>query len=82
MEVWQAWNTRGDLHIAALDSDGGARKPGCDGGKYAEFIDQVVLSESAFQRWDKTSFGELVYDERGEAMPSDHCPVAVTIRVQ
>ena len=79
VEVWQAWNTRADLHIAALDGDGGPRKPGCDGGKYAEFIDQVVLSDDAFQRWDKSSFGELVYDERGEAMPSDHCPIAVTI---
>jgi endonuclease/exonuclease/phosphatase family metal-dependent hydrolase len=78
-EVWQAWNTSGDLHIAALEGDGGPRVPGCDGGRYKEFIDQVVLSGGAFTRWDKGSFGELVYDERGDAMPSDHCPIAVTI---
>ncbi|BCW89381.1 hypothetical protein sos41_25430 [Alphaproteobacteria bacterium SO-S41] len=84
VEVWQALND-GDpaglsLHIAALEGDGGPRKPACDGGRYAEFIDQIVLSDRAFQRWDKGSFGELVYDERGDAMPSDHCPIAVTIQ--
>lgn len=79
VEVWQAWNAGGDLHIAALEGDGGPRAPGCDGGRYKDFIDLIVLSDGAFKRWDKSSFGELVYDERGEAMPSDHCPVAVTI---
>ena len=47
--------------------------------EYKEFIDQIVLSGAAFTRRDKGSFGELVYDERGDAMPSDHCPIAVTI---
>lgn len=79
VEVWQAWNAGGDLHIAALEGDGGPRAPGCNGGRYKEFIDQIVLSDGAFSRWDKASFGELVYEERGEAMPSDHCPIAVTI---
>lgn len=80
VEVWQAWSAGGDLHIAALEGDGGVRNPGCDGGRYKDFIDHIVLSQGAFSRWDKASFGELVYDERGDAMPSDHCPVAVTIR--
>lgn len=78
-EVWQAWNTGGNLHIAALEGEGGVRNPGCDGGKYKDFIDHIVLSGAAFSRWDKASFGELVYDERGDAMPSDHCPIAVTV---
>ncbi len=78
-DVWQAWNTEGDLHIAALEGDGAPHHPGCDGGRYKEFIDQIVLSGAAFSRWDKASFDELVYDERGDAMPSDHCPIAVTI---
>lgn len=78
-EVWQAWNADGNLHIAALEGDGGPRGPGCNDGRYADFIDHIVLSGRAFQRWDK-AFSELVYDERGDAAPSDHCPIAVTIR--
>ncbi len=81
MEVWQAWNADGGLHIAALEGGGGPRGPGCNDGRYADFIDHIVLSARAFQRWDK-AFSELVYDERGDAMPSDHCPIAVTIRGQ
>jgi hypothetical protein len=37
------------------------------------------LSDRAFKRWDRASFAELVYAERGDGMPSDHCPVAVTV---
>jgi exonuclease III len=82
-EVWQTWDDgdpKGlDLHIAALEAEGGPRSPGCDGGKYPDFIDHVVLSDRAFKRWDRASFAELVYAERGDGMPSDHCPVAVTV---
>jgi endonuclease/exonuclease/phosphatase family metal-dependent hydrolase len=82
-EVWQTWDDgdpKGlDLHIAALEAEGGPRSPGCDGGRYPDFIDHVVLSDRAFKRWDTASFAELVYAERGDAMPSDHCPVAVTV---
>lgn len=82
VEVWQAWDDgdpKGlDLHIAALEANGGPRAPKCDGGRYPDFIDHVVLSDRAFKRWDQ-GFGELVYDERGGAMPSDHCPVSVTL---
>ena len=83
MEVWQAWDDgdpKGlDLHIAALEADGGPYAPKCDGGRYPDFIDHVVLSGRAFKRWDRRSFSELAYDERGDAMPSDHCPVAVIL---
>jgi len=83
LEVWLAWDDldpKGlDLHIAALVAEGGPRSPQCNGGKYPDFIDHVVLSDRAFRRWDRSTFRELVYDETGDAAPSDHCPVAVTI---
>jgi exonuclease III len=83
VEVWQAWDDGDpaglDLHIAALEADGGPRSPGCDGGRYPDFIDHIVLSDRAFMQWDRASFSELVYAERGDAMPSDHCPVAVKL---
>ena len=83
VQVWQAWDDgdpKGlDLHIAALEADGGPYGPKCDGGRYPDFIDHVVLSGQAFKRWDRSSFSELAFDERGDAMPSDHCPVAVTL---
>ena len=85
VEVWQTWDDgdpKGlDLHIAALEASGGPQSPKCDGGRYPDFIDHMVLSERAFKLWDRTSFSELVYDERGDAMPSDHCPISVTLTV-
>jgi endonuclease/exonuclease/phosphatase family metal-dependent hydrolase len=79
--VWQAARKPGaGLRLAALDMAGGPHAPRCDGGRYKEFIDHIVLSQGAFAVTDPSSFSELVYAERGEAMPSDHCPVSVTLR--
>ena len=83
LEVWLAWDDldpKGlDLHIAALEAEGGPRSPQCNGGKYPDFIDHVVLSDRAFRRWNRSTFRELAYAELGDAAPSDHCPVAVSI---
>ena len=83
LEVWLAWDDldpKGlDLHVAALEAEGGPRSPQCNGGKYPDFIDHVVLSDRAFRRWDRSTFRELAYAELGDAAPSDHCPVAVNI---
>jgi endonuclease/exonuclease/phosphatase family metal-dependent hydrolase len=83
-EVWQQWDDADpaglDLHIAAAEAAGGPRSPQCDNGRYKDFIDYIVLSQRAFDRFDPASFTELAYGETGDAMPSDHCPVRLTIR--
>lgn len=82
-DVWLAWDDLDpqglDLHIAALEAEGGPRSPQCEGGKYRDYIDHIVLSDRAFRRWDRSSFRELTYAELGDEAPSDHCPVSVRI---
>jgi endonuclease/exonuclease/phosphatase family metal-dependent hydrolase len=82
-EVWQQRDDGDpaglDLHIAAAAAVGGPRAPQCDNGRYKEFIDNIVMSQRAFNLFYPGSFTEIVYAETGNAMPSDHCPVRVTI---
>ncbi len=81
-EVYREWDDGEpaglDLHIAAEDA--GAR-PRCDNAKYASFIDHIVLSARADAVLVPGSFAELVYAETGDAQPSDHCPVSVTLKL-
>jgi len=60
-----------DLALAA-----GGRHPACD-PRFRDFIDHVVLDKRA--AGDLIGFQELVYDAGGER-PSDHCPIAATLR--
>lgn len=85
-EVWLTWDDLDpaglDLHVAAHEAVGGPISPACDNGRYADFIDHIVLSDRAVKRWDHSSFRELAYSEVGNEMPSDHCPVSISISVQ
>lgn len=82
-EVWLTWDDLDpaglDLHVAAHEALGGPISPACNNGRYKEFIDHIVLSDRAFERWNRSTFKEIVYDEGGEDAPSDHCPISIAI---
>lgn len=82
-EVYQAWDDGDpaglDLHVAAGEVNATPQSPGCNDAKYPDFIDHIVLSGHAFAKVQRGSFAELVFAETGDAVPTDHCPVSVTI---
>jgi endonuclease/exonuclease/phosphatase family metal-dependent hydrolase len=53
------------------------------GERYEAFIDHIVVSRSLAERIVPGSFVQLVYDrdEPRRAKLSDHCPIAVTVRL-
>ncbi|KCZ93117.1 endonuclease/exonuclease/phosphatase family protein [Hyphomonas hirschiana VP5] len=71
--VWTGLNdgTPAGLHIA-----GAGTGPSCD-PRYREFIDFLLLSDTALTRMVAGSFRETTYDT--PARPSDHCPISLSI---
>jgi endonuclease/exonuclease/phosphatase family metal-dependent hydrolase len=53
------------------------------GERYEAFIDHILVSRSLAELIVPGSFEQLVYDreEAGRAKLSDHCPIAVTVRL-
>jgi len=66
-----------DLHDAGF-----GRRPPCWNGRYAQYIDHIVLSRTAAAWLVPGSFRQQVYDEADapwEGVLSDHCPIEVRI---
>jgi hypothetical protein len=48
--------------------------------RYPNFIDHIVLDRKAANRRVPGSFEEFTYGVAEEKHPSDHCPIAISLR--
>lgn len=74
--VWQDLN---DGDPMGLSLAGAGTGPGCN-PRYGEFIDFLVLNETAARHKVEGSFFETTFSGPRERHPSDHCPIAVDVR--
>lgn len=71
------WSDLNDGDPVALSIAGEGSAPECD-PRYSEYIDFLMVNETAEQRVVEGSFEETTFAEDRRA--SDHCPVAVQLR--
>ena len=67
---------------ADLTDAGFGRRPPCQGGRYRQYIDHIVLSRTASAWLLPNSFFQQVFDPADDArleVLSDHCPIAATL---
>ncbi len=56
----------------------------CNGGKYPQYIDHIVLSKNAVPFFEDGSFNQLVYPKADQQnfQLSDHCPISVRMNIK
>lgn len=77
------WHLIADGNPKPIYRVNAGQKPKCWGGKFAEFIDHIIVGPIAAKAVKPHSFEELTYSERNyyywRKRLSDHCPISIRL---
>ena len=78
--VWADWDdATPDNADLLLTTEG--RRSACEGGRYPEYIDHILLGKLATRWYQADSFRQVVFDEPRSSLLrlSDHCPISIDL---
>lgn len=78
--VWLDWDDGEPVNADLLLVTEG-RRSGCEGGRYPDYIDHILLGKQAVPWYAAESFAQVVFEERGTSSVrlSDHCPISIVL---